>query len=186
MLLFGDQAVSKGSAIVGGALEDGEVSDLPGDLGDELHCRGAGSDDADPFASQVHALLGPAPGVARGPLEVVDALEVGHVVGRQQADGGDQELTPDAVAVIHRQFPAGGLFIVDAGGHVGVEADVAAQVELVGNVVEVALVLGLSGIQFLPIPFLEQFLGEGIAVGIALGVEARSGVAVPVPGTAHA
>ena len=61
-----------------------------------------------------------------------------------------------------------------------------AQVELVGHEVEVTLVFGLAGVEFLPVPFLEQLLGEGVAVGIALGVEAGAGIAVPIPGAAHA
>ena len=131
--------------------------------------------------------LGPAPGVEPRPLEVMDALEVRHIVGRQQADGGYQELTPRLVAVLHRQFPGTvGVLVVHAGLHPGVEADVSAQVELVGHVVQVALILGLPGIQLLPVPFLEQFLGEGVAIGVALGVEPRAWIAVPVPCAAHA
>ena len=160
LLFLGDGAVAQGSAVVGGALEDGQVADFLGDLGDELDCRGPGADDADALARQVHAFLGPAAGVAPGALEVVEALEVRHVMGRQQADGGDQELASGLVPVLHRQLPAIGLLVVDAGCHAGVEADVAAQVELVGHVVQVALVFGLPRIQLLPVPFLEQFLGE--------------------------
>ena len=35
-----------------------------------------------------------------------------------------------------------------------------------------------------PLPFLQQLLGERIAVGPALRIEARAGIAVPVPGAA--
>ena len=34
-------------------------------------------------------------------------------------------------------------------------------------------------------PLVEQFLGEGVAVGVTLGIEAGPGVAVAVPGAAH-
>ena len=37
-----------------------------------------------------------------------------------------------------------------------------------------------------PVPFVQQFLGEGVAVGPALGIEARARIAVPVPGAADA
>ena len=51
LLLFRrDLAVAQGSAVVGGALEDGQVADLPGDFRDELHCRGPGADHADALA----------------------------------------------------------------------------------------------------------------------------------------
>ena len=65
-----------------------------------------------------------------------------------------------------------------------VELDVAAQVELVGDVIQIALGLRLRGEVLLPIPFVEQFLGEGIAVGPAFGIEAGAGIAVPIPGAA--
>src|SRR5262245_35287067 len=35
-----------------------------------------------------------------------------------------------------------------------------------------------------PFPFLEQLLREGIAIAIAFGIEARAGIAIPVPGAA--
>src|SRR5215468_5817945 len=72
------------------------------------------------------------------------------------------------------------------GGHPAPELDVAAQVELVGDVIQIALSLGLRGKVFLPVPFLQQFLREGIAVGPAFGIEAGARVAVPVPGAADA
>src|SRR4051812_22480385 len=65
-----------------------------------------------------------------------------------------------------------------------VELDVATQVKLIGNIIQVALGLRLSGEMFLPIPFIEQFLGEGIAVCPAFGIEAGAGIAVPIPSTA--
>src|SRR5215510_9796700 len=66
------------------------------------------------------------------------------------------------------------------------EPNVPAQVELVRHIVEVALVLRLTRIIFFPVPFLQEFLRERIPVGITLGVEARPGVAVPIPGATHA
>src|SRR6185503_5911806 len=44
--------------------------------------------------------------------------------------------------------------------------------------------VGLGGEVLGPLPLLQQFLGEGIAVGPALRIEARAGIAVPVPGAA--
>src|ERR671922_2691293 len=64
--------------------------------------------------------------------------------------------------------------------------DVAAQVELIGDVIQIALGLGLRGEVFLPVPFLQQFLRAGIAVGPAFGIEAGAGITVPVPGAADA
>src|SRR6202140_2458433 len=36
----------------------------------------------------------------------------------------------------------------------------------------------------LPVPFLHQLLGEGVAIGPAFGIETRAGITVPVPGAA--
>ena len=64
--------------------------------------------------------------------------------------------------------------------------DVAAEVEPVDHVVEVALDLGLAGEVLLPLPLVEELLREEVAVGVALGVEAGARVAVPEPGAADA
>ena len=65
------------------------------------------------------------------------------------------------------------------------ELHVLAEVELVGDVVQVAEVLGLAREALLPVPLLQQLLGEGVAVGDALGVEAGARVAVPEPRAAE-
>ena len=61
------------------------------------------------------------------------------------------------------------------------EADVAAEVEAVDDVVQVALGLRLFGEVLLPLPFVEELLREQVRVGVALGVEPGAGVTVPVP-----
>ena len=73
-----------------------------------------------------------------------------------------------------------------ADGDRGAEPHVAAEVEPVDHVVEVALGLGLLGEVLLPLPLVEQLLREQVGVRVALGVEPRAGVAVPVPGAADA
>src|SRR5882724_8406863 len=52
--------------------------------------------------------------------------------------------------------------------------------------VQIALGLGLSGEVLLPVPFLQEFLRKGVAIGPALRIEAGAGIAVPVPGAADA
>ena len=71
-------------------------------------------------------------------------------------------------------------------GHPAAELDVAAQVELVGDEVEIAQGLGLAGEMLRPAPFLQELRREGVAVRVAFGVEARARIAVPVPGAADA
>ena len=68
----------------------------------------------------------------------------------------------------------------------GVELDVAAEVETVGDVLEVGEDLGLLGELAAPTPLLEQLAGEREAVDVALGVAAGAGVAIPIPGAADA
>src|SRR5262249_26949035 len=77
-------------------------------------------------------------------------------------------------------------FVVGRGADPGVALDVAAQVQLVGDVVQVAEDFGLGRVALAPGPFLEDVLGEplGEAVIDTLAVAARAGVAVPVPGAA--
>src|SRR5260370_26683657 len=72
------------------------------------------------------------------------------------------------------------------GADAAVERDVAAEVELVGDEVEIARRLRLRSEMLGAAPFLQQLLREGIAVGIALGIEARAGITIPVPGAADA
>src|SRR5262249_33791732 len=67
-----------------------------------------------------------------------------------------------------------------------VELDVAAEIELVGDEVAVAQSLRLSREVLAPFPLAQDLLGEGVAVGPALGVEPGTRVAVPVPGAADA
>jgi hypothetical protein len=72
------------------------------------------------------------------------------------------------------------------GRDAALELDVAAQIELVGDVVQVTLGLGLAGEVLLPVPLVEQFLGERVAVGPTFGIEPGARVAVPVPSAANA
>jgi hypothetical protein len=65
------------------------------------------------------------------------------------------------------------------------EAHVLSQIELVHDVVQVALGLGLRREVFLPLPLVEELLGEEVAVGVALRVEPGARVAVPEPCASH-
>src|SRR5438067_5814984 len=72
------------------------------------------------------------------------------------------------------------------GGDAAREPNVPAQVEFVGDVVEVALGLRLRREALVPVPFLQQGLRKGVAVGIALRIKAGAGITVPIPGAADA
>src|SRR5262249_13554256 len=68
----------------------------------------------------------------------------------------------------------------------GVEHDLAAQVEAIGDVVGVSENFRLRRIFFRPVPFLVQLFRERERVLQALDVAAGSGIAIPVPRSADA
>ena len=73
-----------------------------------------------------------------------------------------------------------------ADGHAGVETDMRAQTEAIGDVVGVSEDLGLRRIFLRPVPLLVEFFREREGILHALDVAARAGIAVPVPGAADA
>ena len=185
-LLLADLGVVQWRAPLGGALEHGQMAGGLGHLRDGLHAGRAGADHRDALAFEAHRFLRPVMGVAGLALECRDAGDGRHRRRRQHADRGNQQASGVAPAVLQDDVPAARVFLVMGGGHPAPALDVAAQVELVGDVIQIALGLGLRGEVFLPVPFLQQFLREGIAVGPAFGIEAGARVAVPVPGAADA
>ena len=72
------------------------------------------------------------------------------------------------------------------GEDAALELDVTPQIEFVGDVIQIALGLRLTGEMLLPVPFLQQFLRKGVAVCPALRIKARAGIPVPVPSAADA
>ena len=168
------------------ALEYGQVADCFGDLGDCLHAGGAGADYGHPLAFKSHLLVRPGAGVIGFAAEVLHARDGRQGGRRQRTDRGDEEARADTPAVLECELPLVGVLVVCRRHDPAVERDVPPQVEFVGDVVAVAQRLGLGGEMLAPVPFLQQLVGEGEAVGPALGVEARSWIAVPVPGAADA
>ncbi len=179
-----DRAVVQRLAPVRRALEYREVPRGLGHLGDGLHAGGAGADHRHALACEAHRLVRPRGGMERLALERVDARNARHGRRRERADGRDQEARAVPAAVLQGHLPGAGVVLVVRGSHPALELDVAAQVELVGDVVEIAQRLRLRREMLRPVPFLQQLLGEGVLVGVALGIEARAGIAVPVPGAA--
>ena len=185
-LCVGNLAIVQRRAPIGSALKHGQVADGLGDFLDGLHGGRAGANDPDALAREVDALLGPGVRVAGLPLEGAEAGDVRHRRRRKDPDSGQQKTRRIAPSILERDVPAPGFFLVVGRGDATVELDVAAQIELVGDVIEVAFCLGLGGKMLAPMTFLQQFLREGIAVSPTFGVEAGAGIAVPVPGTADA
>ena len=87
-------------------------------------------------------------------------------------------------AVRGRHDPAAALLVEHRGGDRRFELDVLAQVEPIGDVLEVAEELGLARIALTPRPLLLKLVRERVGVVDALDVAACARIAVPVPGAA--
>ena len=92
----------------------------------------------------------------------------------------------EAFAGRRLDVPAVRRFVVARRGDARAEPDVAPEVETVGDMVEVAQDLRLLRVALRPTPVPQQLLGEVVRIGVALGIAPRAGIAVPVPGAAHA
>ena len=177
-----DRGVVQRRAPVGRALEHGEVTGGLRDLLDHLHAGGARADDAHPQPRHVEPLGRPPCRVERRTREVVHPLEAGEHGDGQHADGGEEPARRGDEAVVAGDLPRARVVVPPGGHHAGVEPDVAPQVEAVGHVLEVPERLGLRAEVLGPRPLVEQLGRERVAVRVALGVEPRARVPVPVPG----
>ena len=185
-LLFAHRAVAGRQAEVGGALEHREVLGVLRDDRDHLHAGRACADRAHALAGEVDTFMRPQAGVIPFTLEVMDALEVGHPRRREIARRHDDVARADLFAGLRLQDPLVGLAVEQRGLDARVELHVAAQVEAVGDVVDVFQDLGLRAVALRPFPFLLQLVGEAVGIFQAFHVAARAGIAVPEPGAADA
>ena len=184
--VLAQRRVARGDGVVGRALEHAQMAGGGGDHGGGLDPRGPGADLAHALIGEIHARVRPFAGVVPLALEAAQPRHVRHVGRGQAAHGGDQVGGGEALAGSRRHVPQVCRFVVAGTIHAGVEANVPAQVEAVCHMVEVAHDLGLLGVALGELPLADQIIGEGVAVGMAFGIAARAGVAVPVPGAAHA
>src|SRR5712691_8302115 len=157
-----------------------------GDFLDDLDAGRAGPDHRHALARELHGLMGPSVSMERLALKAVDPLEIRHRGRGKRTERGDQEPRSRTAAVLGGDLPARLRLVIGRRRDAAVELDVCPQAELVRNEVEVAQGFGLRGEMLAPVPFLEEFLRERIAVAVALRIEAGPGVAIPVPGTADA
>src|SRR5690348_9647815 len=153
-----DQPIPQRRTVIRRALENREMGDLLRDYRYELDGGGARPDYSDALAGEVRLFLRPFAGVIRDALEALNPFKRGRVISGQDADRRDEKLCARTLAIVDLDFPAMRLFVVDRRGDPGIELDVRAQIELVGDIIEVALVLRLTGEMLLPIPFLQQLL----------------------------
>jgi hypothetical protein len=104
---------------------------------DGLDGGGAGPDDADAAAGEVHALVWPVARVIPRALEAREPLEVGDLRGGQAAGGHDAEARRHLVATIRAHRPPARPVVEDGRRHARGQLDVATQVEAVGDVIGV-------------------------------------------------
>ena len=96
-------------------------------------------------------------GVAGLAPKTLDAGDGRHRRRRKYADRGDQKPRIVVPAILQNDGPAARILPVTRGGDAAVELDVATQIELVGDVVQITLGLGLAREVLLPVPFVQQF-----------------------------
>ena len=183
-LLLAYLGIMQGCCPVRAALENGQVLRLFGDLRDRLDGGRAGADDADALAGEIHRRVRPPRRVIGRALETVPARNRRQRIGREDADGGEQEPRNCPLPAFQGHVPPVRRLIPMRGRDRAAELDVPAQVELVGDVIQVFERVGLRGEVLLPVPFRHQLLGKGVAIGPAFGIETRAGITVPVPGAA--
>jgi hypothetical protein len=137
-----------------------------------------------PQAGHVDRLVRPLRGVQDPPGEGGQTGQVRPLRRRQVADRPDQEPGFPAPARLGLHTPAITLTLPVAPRDPLAQVHVAAQVEPVGDVLDVAEDLRLSGVALRPAPFLFQLGGERVGIVVALDVAPGTRVPVPVPDAA--
>jgi hypothetical protein len=180
------RAVGRRDGELSGALEHGQLPGLLGDHRDGLDGGSSGADDCHPLARQVNRLVRPVRGVQRQAPEHFGAREDRLVRRRQAADRRDQVGRGGLGAVRGPYGPPAGVLVVAGAGDPGIESEVVAQLQPVGDVLEILQDLGLSRIALLQRPFLLQVRQERVRVVHALRITPGPRIAIPVPGPADA
>ena len=139
LLVGSDRRVVERRAPVGGALVHRQRRDFSGDGRNQLNATRSGPDDGDALAREVDGVRRPQSGVVRLPAKVVAPRYVREVRHRQDAGRGNEESCSELCAVVDDDCPQAFRFVVSRRRHHGVEPDVAAKVEAVDDVIEVAL-----------------------------------------------
>ena len=162
-----------------GALVDVEVRGHLRHLGDDLDRRGAGADDGDPLAAQVHVVV-PAGRVEDLALEAVDAVDVGQPRLGEPAGAGDERGGGDLAAVGEPDPPVLLLLVPRGVLDGGAEAEPVEDAGPRGDLAQVGVDLGLGRERARPV----RVGRERERVELARHVAGRPGVGVVAPGAA--
>ncbi len=167
----------------GRALEDAEAGDLAGDLGHELEGAGPRADHRHSLAGQVD-VMAPLGGVEGRAFEAVAALDVGQARPVELAHGGDHRIGLDLAQTIlrlQRDLPDGAVLIPDHFLHLGLEADLLAQIVAVGDATEIVQQNRLGGEVLRPV-----VVGlEAVGVDVVGAIHPAAGIGVLQPGPAN-
>src|SRR5438132_6016424 len=118
-------------------------------------------------------------------LEALQTREARRPRCRKIARRHDTEARDRGVPFVGPDGPCVSLAVEDRLFDPGVELNVAPEAEAVSHMVDVTQDLRLRAVALGPMPFLLQFLREGIRVLHAFDVTATPRVAVPVPGATN-
>lgn len=173
--------VPRRHGVVGAALEDEQPLHVRSRRRRDLHPAGPGADDAHPLAGVLDGLLRPRRGLEPLPLERLESVEVGTEPLRQLTGAHHDESSLQPVASLRLDPPASVGLIERGRADAGPQADVLAQVEPTGDMVDVGEDLRLRCIPLRPGPLLVEFRREAIRVVDAFDVAASARVAVEVP-----
>ena len=119
-------------------------------------------------------------------LEAIEPLDIGHPRVGKTAGGQHDKSRRHGLAVGSSDLPDVGGFIEDSFVDAGIELNIGAQIETVGDVVGVFQNFRLRRVALTPVPVLLQLVGERIGILHAFDVTAGAWIAVPVPGASDA
>jgi hypothetical protein len=180
-LLVRQRSVALRHAIVGSALENRQMCDFARDRLDHLNACRTGTDDSYALACEAHRIARPARRVIALSGEPLDSLDGRKLVSGQAAGGRNQIASANSMPSIRLHHPRAVLRIVVCAHDPRIEADVWAQIESVGYMVEVREDLRLRREPLFPVPLIQELLREGVAIGVAFRIEPCARIAIPVP-----
>ena len=185
LFFFRDSPVMQRRAPIGRALKDCEGTNLGSNSLDHLHARRPRTNHGHALARETDRLMRPAIGMEGLARKTFNARDARQRISGKRAKRGDQEAAVMLCARIKCDCPALRGFIEMRAHDAVIELDMAAQIETVCHVLQIAQCFGLRGEMLAPAPFLQQFIGKRIAVGVAFRIKPRAGVAIPIPGAAQ-
>ncbi len=157
---------------------------MPGLFGDgrhELHGAGAGADHRDPLAGEIHAVI-PLSGVEGSAGKGVEAVNVGPGGTAELPAGHHQHVAAELLAGVERDRPGARFLLPDGACDLHTEPAVLEDAVIVGDLLKVALNLGLRRAWLRPVAAGRP----GERIHVRRDVAGRSRVVVLPPDAANA